>query len=49
MEQPALSFIIPAFNEEETLPETLNSIYEYVPDSLPYEVIITDNKSLIVR
>lgn len=45
MEQAKLSFIIPAFNEEESLPRVLDSINKYVPNSLPHEVIVADNGS----
>ena len=45
MKQPALSFIIPALNEEKLLPHVLSSIKNYVPKSLPYEIIVADNGS----
>jgi len=45
MENPALSFIIPAYNEEKNLPKLLNSIVNYTPPALPYEVIVADNGS----
>ena len=45
MEGPMLSFIIPAYNEESSLLDTLYSINNYVPDALSYEVIVADNGS----
>lgn len=45
MKQPALSFIIPAFNEEKFLPHALSSINRFVPESLPYEIVVADNGS----
>lgn len=45
MEQLALSFIIPAFNEEMSLPQVLHSINMYVPKALSREVIVADNGS----
>lgn len=40
-----ISFIIPAFNEEKFLPQTLNSIVEYVNDKFSFEIIVVDNGS----
>ena len=40
-----LSFIIPAFNEEQTLPQTIAAIRENVPKGYQYEVILVDNGS----
>lgn len=45
MNQPALSFIIPAYNEEKSLPRTLKSIRDHVPSELSHEVIVADNGS----
>lgn len=45
MEKVDLSFIIPAYNEEESLPKLLDSISMHVPASLIYEVIVADNGS----
>lgn len=41
---PVLSFVIPAFNEEEFLARTIGAIHELVPP-LSYEVIVVDNGS----
>lgn len=41
----ALSFIIPAYNEETHLPKVLESIISHVPSSLPFEIIVADNGS----
>jgi len=40
-----LSFVIPAYNEEETLPVVLRSIRQCVPDVCSYEIIVADNGS----
>lgn len=41
----AISFVIPTFNEEYYLPKVLNSIKEYMPDKLSFEVVVADNGS----
>lgn len=41
---PLLSFVIPAFNEEELIARTIGSIHRFVPP-LSYEVIVVDNGS----
>jgi len=41
-----ISFIIPAYNEEVSLPRVLSGIHQHVPASIPYEVIVVDNGSL---
>lgn len=46
-EQPIVSVVVPAFNEEERLPESLSRIREAIealPD-LAYELIVCDNNS----
>ena len=43
--RPDLSFIIPAYNEEEAIPKLLNSISEHTPAVLTHEIFITDNGS----
>ena len=43
--RPDLSFIIPAYNEEEAIPELLNSISEHTPAVLTHEIFIADNGS----
>ena len=40
-----LSFIIPAYNEEEAIPKLLNSIIQYTPAVLTHEIFIADNGS----
>jgi len=40
-----LSFIIPAYNEELLISETINSINKYVPDSFSHEIIVIDHDS----
>jgi glycosyltransferase involved in cell wall biosynthesis len=40
-----LSFVIPAYNEEKTLPATISAIQENVPSTLSFEVIVVDNGS----
>ena len=45
MQQPSVSFIIPAYNEELFLPQVLESICLYMPEALSYEVIVADNGS----
>ena len=47
-----LSFIIPAYNEELIIKDTISSICNHIPDSLNYEIIVvnhnsTDNTSII--
>jgi glycosyltransferase involved in cell wall biosynthesis len=41
----AISFIIPAFNEEKFLPETLASIHAFAGTRRRYEIIVVDNGS----
>lgn len=45
MDSPELSFIIPALNEERALPQLLQSIQDFVPESLRYEILVADNGS----
>ena len=45
MQQLAVSFVIPAYNEELFLPQVLESISLYAPEELSYEVIVADNGS----
>ncbi len=45
MKQIAISFVIPAFNEEFYLPNVLKSIEEFMPDALSFEVVVADNGS----
>jgi glycosyltransferase involved in cell wall biosynthesis len=40
-----LSFIIPAYNEELLISETINSIIKYVPESYSYEIVVVDHDS----
>lgn len=42
--RPLLSFVIPAYNEEKLIPETIEAIQRLVPP-LPYEIIVIDNGS----
>jgi glycosyltransferase involved in cell wall biosynthesis len=43
-ENTMLSFVIPAFNEEQLIERTIEAIHEFVPP-LSYEVIVVDNGS----
>ncbi len=46
MPQPLLSIIIPAYNEETRLPETLRQIFDFLQtQSYPAEVIVVENGS----
>ena len=40
-----LSFIIPAYNEDENIENTLDSIRKYVPGVYQYEVVVVDHDS----
>jgi glycosyltransferase involved in cell wall biosynthesis len=40
-----ISFIIPAYNEEEYILATIDSIVRYVPQEYDYEIIVVDNGS----
>tara|TARA_R110001583_G_scaffold1542_10_gene11994 strand:+ start:6300 stop:7247 length:948 start_codon:yes stop_codon:yes gene_type:complete len=42
--KPTISFIIPAYNEENYLHDTLSKLHQFAPNC-PYEVIIVDNGS----
>lgn len=44
-EHPAISFIIPALNEEASILATMDSIRDHVPSELCYEIIVADNGS----
>jgi glycosyltransferase involved in cell wall biosynthesis len=44
VDAPLLSFVIPAFNEEELIARTIGSIHRFVPP-LSYEVMVVDNGS----
>lgn len=41
----AIAFVIPAFNEETLLPETLESIHRLLGDRVPYQIVVVDNGS----
>lgn len=45
MHNPRVAFIIPAYNEAEMLPSTLDSINRYATGVGPYEIIVVDNRS----
>lgn len=45
MQNPSVAFIIPAYNEAEMLPATLDSIDRYATGIGAYEVIVIDNLS----
>jgi len=45
MKRPAISYIVPAYNEELSLPHALCSIGKYTPTALSHEVIVADNGS----
>lgn len=45
MQTPSVAFIIPAYNEAEMLPLTLDSINRYATGIGPYEIIVVDNLS----
>ena len=46
MSTPALSVVIPAYNEERRLPGTLKSVIEYLrPRGTPFEVLVVDDGS----
>ena len=40
-----MTFIIPAYNEEHSLPKALESIASHVPAALSYEIVVADNGS----
>ena len=40
-----ISFIIPTYNEEVCLPETIEKIKKHTPGNLSYEIIVADNGS----
>ena len=40
-----LSFIIPAYNEENNISNTIDMIKKYVPDEISYEIILVDHGS----
>ena len=40
-----ISFIIPTYNEEVCLPETIEKIKKHTPENLSYEIIVADNGS----
>ena len=40
-----VSFIIPAYNEEENILATIDSIVRYIPQEFDYEIIVVDNGS----
>lgn len=42
---PDLSFVIPAYNEEENIGRAVTSIHRYMPEDLTAEVIVVDNGS----
>jgi glycosyltransferase involved in cell wall biosynthesis len=42
--RPVLSFVIPAFNEEQLIGRTIGAIHQFVPP-LSYEIIVVDNGS----
>jgi glycosyltransferase involved in cell wall biosynthesis len=45
MHERAITFIIPAYNEEISLPKVLESIVRHMPPTLAYEIIVADNGS----
>ncbi len=45
MKKPFISVVIPAYNEEKSLPKTLNSLAKQTLDRSLYEVIVVDNNS----
>lgn len=46
MQEPHLSIVIPAYNEEERLPPTLRRLFSYLPSlGRPYEIVIVDDGS----
>jgi glycosyltransferase involved in cell wall biosynthesis len=45
MKQVDITFIIPAYNEELSLPKVLESIVANVPQAFTYEIIVADNGS----
>mgnify|MGYP001577395522 FL=1 len=47
MHEPKLSIIIPAYNEENRLPSTLDRLFHYMRENFdrPYEVIVTNDGS----
>lgn len=45
MPKPSVAFIIPAYNEAEMLPSTLDSIKQYATGIGHYEVLVIDNRS----
>ena len=46
MQQPFLSIIIPAYNEEDRLPDTLDKVSSFLREqSYPAEVLVVDNNS----
>ncbi len=52
--QMDVSFVIPALNEAESLPELIDGIRRYVPEGMLYEVIVvndgsTDNTENVIR
>jgi len=44
-EQLIISFIIPSYNEENNITNTITSIKTHTPNSLPYEIILVDHDS----
>lgn len=40
-----LSFIIPALNEQDSIPNTIRSIYRHSPPTFAFEVIVADHGS----
>ncbi|HEX5838093.1 MAG TPA: glycosyltransferase, partial [Anaerolineales bacterium] len=45
--KPFLSIIIPAYNEENRLPGTLEQVYRFLEkQSFPYEVVVVENGSV---
>ena len=45
MSKELISFVIPSYNEERYIANTLNKIKECVPAELPYEIILVDHGS----
>ena len=49
-DQPLLSVVVPAYNEERRLPETLAQIMAYLErQTYPFELIVADDGSEIGR
>lgn len=45
MNLPVISFIIPAYNEEQLLAQTITTIKQHLPSTYTYEIIVVDHGS----